>query len=234
MADLTRRAGLTPAGASRAAARLVETGVAVALDDLLVAPKVLAELGERLIRELDAHHAAHPLSDGMPREEARERIFRRASQPVFERVIERLVAARRLVARDRLSLQSHQVSLSSEESRAQAALETIYRDAGLTPPDLAAAAAAAKAAPDVVDRVVALLVRTRVLVKVDGLLFHGAALDRLKSDVRALKQPGTPARVDVASFKTRYGITRKYAIPLLEYLDRERVTRRVGEARIVL
>jgi selenocysteine-specific elongation factor len=40
--------------------------------------------------------------------------------------------------------------------------------------------------------------------------------------------------VDVASFKARYGLTRKYAIPLLEYLDRERVTRRVGDARRVL
>jgi selenocysteine-specific elongation factor len=40
--------------------------------------------------------------------------------------------------------------------------------------------------------------------------------------------------VDVAGFKTRYGISRKFAIPLLEWLDRERVTRRVGEARIVI
>jgi selenocysteine-specific elongation factor len=45
---------------------------------------------------------------------------------------------------------------------------------------------------------------------------------------------GSEVRVDVAAFKLRYGITRKYAIPLLEYLDRERVTRRVGDARIVL
>ena len=42
------------------------------------------------------------------------------------------------------------------------------------------------------------------------------------------------ARVDVAAFKERYGLTRKYAIPLLEYLDRERVTRRVGESRLIL
>jgi selenocysteine-specific elongation factor len=40
--------------------------------------------------------------------------------------------------------------------------------------------------------------------------------------------------VDVAAFKERYGITRKYAIPLLEYLDRERVTRRMGDVRVVL
>ena len=43
-----------------------------------------------------------------------------------------------------------------------------------------------------------------------------------------------PARIDVATFKERFGVTRKFAIPLLEYLDRERVTRRVGDARVVL
>jgi selenocysteine-specific elongation factor len=49
-----------------------------------------------------------------------------------------------------------------------------------------------------------------------------------------LKATDKGARVDVAAFKTRYGISRKYAIPLLEYLDRERITRRVGDSRIVL
>jgi selenocysteine-specific elongation factor len=63
-------------------------------------------------------------------------------------------------------------------------------------------------------------------------MFHPSALEQLKGEVRALK--GAAARVDVASFKERYGITRKYAIPLLEFLDRERVTRRVGESRVVL
>jgi len=59
-------------------------------------------------------------------------------------------------------------------------------------------------------------------------------LEKLKADVRALKEQGSAARVDVAGFKERYGISRKYAIPLLEWLDRERVTRRIGDARVVL
>jgi selenocysteine-specific elongation factor len=81
---------------------------------------------------------------------------------------------------------------------------------------------------------VKLLLRERKLVKVDTLVFHAEALDILKSEVRGLKGTGPQVRVDVASFKDRYGISRKYAIPLLEYLDRERVTRRVGDARVVL
>jgi selenocysteine-specific elongation factor len=56
----------------------------------------------------------------------------------------------------------------------------------------------------------------------------------LKQDLAALKRGAAPAKVDVGSFKEKYGISRKYAIPLLEYLDRERVTRRVGDSRVVL
>jgi selenocysteine-specific elongation factor len=86
-----------------------------------------------------------------------------------------------------------------------------------------------------VDRIAKLLVRQKILVKVDALLFHAEALAQLKIEVRGLKESaGGNAKVDVAAFKARYGITRKYAIPLLEYLDRERVTRRVGDARVVL
>ena len=98
---------------------------------------------------------------------------------------------------------------------------------------MSAAAAAAGIPGALADRMAKHLVRQKALVKVDALLFHPDALDRLKTEVRELKAAG-PARVDVASFKERYGITRKYAIPLLEYLDRERVTRRMGDARVVL
>jgi selenocysteine-specific elongation factor len=69
---------------------------------------------------------------------------------------------------------------------------------------------------------------------VDTLVFHAEALEGLKADVRAMKTGTADARVDVASFKEKYGITRKYAIPLLEFLDRERITRRVGDSRVVL
>jgi selenocysteine-specific elongation factor len=66
-------------------------------------------------------------------------------------------------------------------------------------------------------------------------VFHADALQQLKADVANLKAAaGGQATVDVAAFKDRYGVTRKFAIPLLEYLDRERVTRRTGDVRLVL
>ena len=81
-----------------------------------------------------------------------------------------------------------------------------------------------------------LLLRQKVLARVDTLIFHADALNELKEEIRTLKSTATAGRasVDVATFKERYGVTRKFAIPLLEWLDRERVTRRVGESRVVL
>jgi selenocysteine-specific elongation factor len=234
MQSVVSRAGLAIPDAREAVARLVTRGAVTLIGDLIVPAGILTNGGDALLRAVQADHAAHPLSEGLPREEAREKVFRRAAPAVFEAIIDRLVASGRLVARERLALPGHQLSLSSDEARVRTELDRIFREAHLTPPDVGTAAAAAAASPSTAERMIALLVRSRTLVRIETLLFHSAALETLKADVRGLKSGEGSARVDVASFKRRYGVTRKYAIPLLEYLDRERVTRRAGEARIVL
>jgi len=154
---------------------------------------------------------------------------------LFEYVIERLAAAGQLAGRDRLALASHRVSLSPEEDQARRAIEDAYRAAGLKPPEPEAIADERDIDRATLDRVVKLLMRQRVLVRIESLLFHEEALARLRREMTALKDTaGAAARIDVATFKERYGVTRKYAIPLLEYLDRERITRRVGEGRVLI
>jgi selenocysteine-specific elongation factor len=82
-------------------------------------------------------------------------------------------------------------------------------------------------------KIVTLLLRDKVLIKVaDELVFHGSALEQLRRQMTSYKAKSS--RIDVAKFKELTGVTRKYAIPLLEYLDRERVTRRVGDERAIL
>jgi selenocysteine-specific elongation factor len=231
VASLVSRAGLDPSTADACTRRLTENGQVVRVADLLVSQAVLQSLGDRLLAALKAHHDAQPLSEGLAREEARERLFGRSSGHVFEHVLATLAANHQVVVRDRLALAAHRVSLSNEDSRIRDGIEQVMKGAGLAPPDMATLQGLVGASAAAVDRVSGLLVRQKRLVKLDALLFHVDALTRLKDDVRALKQN---ARVDVPAFKERYGITRKFAIPLLEYLDRERVTRRVGDARVVL
>jgi selenocysteine-specific elongation factor len=234
LAALTSRAGVDPADVDARAASLVEEKRAVRAGDRLVAADVYATLEDTIVSVLTEHHRTQPLSEGIPREELREQVFARGSAAVFDRALDRLAAAKVVAVRDRVALATHTLALTPEEERARAAIERAFRDGGLTPPDAAAVAAAAGVPPPVVDRVVKLLQRQKVLVRVDALLFHDEALKRLKADVTAMKSAGKTATLDVAAFKERFGVTRKFAIPLLEYLDRERVTRRTGETRVVL
>jgi selenocysteine-specific elongation factor len=152
----------------------------------------------------------------------------------FERVISDLVNAGQVVARDRIALRGHSLALTDQEAQVRDAMIVAFERAGLAPPDASELIGHVGSTKDVVERIAGLLVRQKVLVRVGDLLFHESALKTLKDQIRALKREQGVERIDVGIFKDRYQITRKYAIPLLEFLDRERVTRRVGDARQIL
>ena len=235
IAAVTSRAGVEPTSVAPRIDALVAAKQAIRAADTVVAAAVFARLKEAIVAALGAHHRAQPISDGIPREALREQLFAHGAPAVFDLAVAELAASQSIVARDRVALATHRLALTPEEERARAAIERAYRDGGLKPPDAAAIASTAGVPPPVADRILKLLQRQKVLVKVDVLLFHDEALSRLKADVSALKNAaGAAARIDVATFKERFGVTRKFAIPLLEYLDRERVTRRMGETRVVL
>jgi selenocysteine-specific elongation factor len=233
---LVPRAGIAPAEVTAVAMRLQNNGRVQLANDRLVSATLLQERTTRLLALVADFHKAQPLADGIPREEARERVFARAHPHVFERVLQDLASANRLIVRDRLAAPGHRLELSPEEMRTRSALETAYKASGLKPPDAGSLAAEKRLAPALVDKMTSLLLRQKVLARVDTLVFHAEALQHLKADIQALKAsaPGGRATVDVTMFKDRYGVTRKFAIPLLEWLDRERVTKRVGDTRVVL
>jgi len=214
--------------------RLVHASLASDVGGTLVATSRLSAVKEAVVAAVTRYHAGHPLEDGMPREEVRERLFARAPLPVFEHVLRVLTDGKRIIARDRIALAGHNVALTHDEARARDAMVETLRAAKLTPPDPSMLATQIGVPLEVVTRIATLLVRRSELVRAGDLLFHESAMKRLKSEIQALKQSGVTDTIDVASFKDRYNITRKYAIPLLEYLDRERVTKRVGDARKIL
>ena len=207
---------------------------AARIGSVLVAISHLAAAEEAMLAAVADYHVRCPLETGIPREELRERLFGNAPVAVFEEALRAGIERGRIVGGDRIALAGRSIALSDEEARAREAIVRILRDAGLTPPDLATVGTQVDAAPAAVDRIANLLVRQSVLVRAGGLLFHEAPLTRLKSDIRSLKQTGSVSTLDVAAFKERYNVSRKYAIPLLEWLDRERVTRRVGDVRHIL
>jgi selenocysteine-specific elongation factor len=233
--QLGSRAGVAPGGAEALAERLVAIGAAVRVGDLLVDATLMEQLRRDLVALIGEHHRSAPLSDGLPREEARARLCAHAPVAVFDRVLQDLAGAGTLVGRDRLALASHQLVLSPEEERVSAALVETFRASGLKPPEAGALALELGVPARVVDKLVGWLVRRRVLVRIDTLLFHRDAIERLRSDLAEIKAlSGGAARIDVGTFKDRYGISRKFAIPLLEFLDRERITKRQGDTRVLM
>jgi len=233
---LTARLGLLTGDAREPVERLLAQGALVAIGAVLVSPAQLEEIGRTLVELAEGFHRDHPMEEGIPREEARVRACGRAAPGVFERVIDDLVRKGRITATDRIGVAGRRADASGADAAAREAIAARYLEAGLRPPDQAAIAESLGMPLARLANVVAWLVRQKTLVRVDALVFHETALRSLKSDVASLKQasPGAAATLDVAAFKDRYGMSRKYAIPLLEYLDRERVTRRVGDSRIVV
>ena len=232
---LVSRGGIAPSQTAPLIKQLADRGVVLANDRLIVKTH-LARAADAVVTQVTAFHKADPASEGLPREEAREKMFRRVDHAIFNRVLEDLKVRKAIVGSDRLALPTHRVTVAGADDRVRGAIIEAYRAGGLTPPDAASVEALAGAPKPVVDKMTMVLLREKVLVKLDTVIFHADALQQLKADVAGLKAaaPGGRATVDVAAFKDRYGVTRKFAIPLLEFLDRERVTRRTGDVRLVL
>jgi selenocysteine-specific elongation factor len=177
-------------------------------------------------------HKRNPLVGGIGKEELRTQVG--AVPEVFEAVAATLIREKKLeVAGDLMRLPGHGVVMKDEESESKRTIEDAFATAGLKVPALQEVIAGLKLDKTRAQKIVTLLLREKSLVKVsDELVFHRTALEELRKQMAAYRTKSK--KIDVAQFKEMTGITRKYAIPLLEYLDRERVTRRVGDAREIL
>jgi selenocysteine-specific elongation factor len=241
VSDLVHRGGADAEGAARTLQRLVQAGRAVAASDGIVDAGALAECERRAREALGAFHRARPEDAGMPRESLRMQLASRDSETLLTLAIDRLLASGEIGGTDKLALAGHRPAKSAADARTRDAIARALAEAGLTPPDADGLASAVGQTRDAFDRALRALIAEGVIVKAGPLLLHRDAIGRLVGDVRALKS-GPPAvaghtggaTIDVGWFKTRFGLSRKFAIPLLEHLDRTRVTRRVGDTRVVL
>src|SRR4029078_12479604 len=131
------RSGIAPDAAPASAAQLAAAGRLIRIGDELSTAALLRSLEDRLLAAIEAHHKANPMADGLPREEARERLFSLASPALFEDVLPRVAAANRMTGRDRLALPGRGVSLTPEEARAQEALSHAHKTARPAAPGVA-------------------------------------------------------------------------------------------------
>jgi selenocysteine-specific elongation factor len=232
LAALVRETGLKPSVLQPLLAALAKQGHIVQAAEFSVATDAFKGTREKMLAGLEAYHKANPLVAGISKEELRAKVG--LQHPVMEIVLAQLVREKKAeVGGEQVRLAGRGVELKDDEARAKEQIERAFAAAGLKVPLMKEVLASLPVDKMRAQKLVTLLLRDRVLVKLaDDLVFHQNALLQLRSILAGYK--ATSPRIDVGKFKDLTGVSRKYAIPLLEYLDREHVTRRVGDERVIL
>jgi selenocysteine-specific elongation factor len=229
MSRLVSETGWTKRAVEAGLAKPAEERQVVRIGELFLDLPAVDALKASIVGATGNFHKRNPLVAGISREELREQV--RASAEVFDSVLSMMLRETKIeVAGELVRLPGQGVAMKDEEAESKKKIEDAFHAAGLKVPALNEVIAGLKVDRVRAQKLVTLLLRDKVLIKVsDELVFHRSALEQLRAALAAYKKKS--ARIDVAAFKDLTGVTRKYAIPLLEYLDRERVTKRVGDAR---
>ena len=226
MAELVARTGLTEAALAAAAAK----APVMALNPPYYMDRAWFQaVRARLEKAVRDFHAAHPLQPGFPLHDLRNAELPGAPSFVADALLadSKEIAVEGEIAR----LRGRKVALREDEQQARQAIERAFETAGLAAPSSAEALAQSGVEAARARELMQILLREKKLVRINAeLTLHHTAVTHLRELLASRR--GT--RFQVPAFKEWTGVSRKYAIPLLEFLDREHVTRREGDERVVL
>ena len=186
---------------------------------------------DELIDTVSKYHKDFPLKPGVIKEELRSRV-RRANDPkLFNYLINMLDHDGTIVLeKDIVHMKDHHVTLEKDQEDVRRTIEETYLTAGLKPPYFKEIKG--KFPGSTGEDVLQVLIREGVLIKVkEDMFFHTKVMEELKSRLTAfLKEHG---EITTPQFKEMTGVSRKYAIPLIEYIDRLQLTVRIGDMRVL-
>ena len=234
-ARLAARGAFTFKSADRALERLAQLGRAVLFDRearLYVHAGLLRKLELKLAARLEDHAREAPLEPSIAKEELRQRA---GSPPprLFARALAQLAESGELRQdAERVRPASAAAPLSGPDADAQEKLASVLESAGLAPPRTDELPGLAQETPQRTQQLLKSLASKGRAVKVsEELWFAAAALQGLRARLLAhLQQHGS---IDAQGFKELTGQSRKFTIPLAEWFDKERVTLRVGDKRVL-
>ncbi|HXC47397.1 MAG TPA: selenocysteine-specific translation elongation factor [Candidatus Sulfotelmatobacter sp.] len=202
---------------------------------ILMAEALFGEIGKKLLARVERFHKENPLLPGITREELKASLGRRVRPETFAAALQTLLEQKKITLQGEfIKKAGTEITLAPEELRARDQITQAFAKAGLTVPSVKEVLAQLKIETARSEKLLQILLREKVLVRVSAdLVFHHDALDALTGLLAQYKK-SKGERIGVPAFKELTGITRKYAIPLLEYLDRQRQTRRAGDERVIL
>jgi selenocysteine-specific elongation factor len=236
--DIVARTGWREEEIRATAKKLADTGQVKCVSAeplMLVSGKMFEEARQKIASRVERFHKENPLLPGITREDLRSSLGRRVRAETFRAALDDLLAQKKLEAQGEIVKRAGStINLEPEEVRAKEQIETAFATAGLAVPALKEVVSKLPVEPRRAEKILQILLRDKILIRVTPeLIFHRDALAQLRGRLSAFKKT-KGERISVPVFKELTGITRKYAIPLLEYLDRERVTRRAGDERVIL
>jgi selenocysteine-specific elongation factor len=232
LADLVKETGWPPGVIHAELAKAPKQAEFYRTGDMFLSRSAWEQINRQIVSTVTEFHIMNPLSGGISKEVLREQIS--ATAVIFDASLQELARMKKLeLAGDLVRLPGRGVEMKDEEADSKLKIEQAFSAAGLKVPALHDVLAGLNLDKQRAQKIVTLLLREKVLLKIsDDLVFHRTALEQLRRQIA--NQKSKSPRIDVAQFKELTGVSRKYAIPLLEYLDRERVTRRVGDMREIL
>jgi len=236
LARLIARTGWLESETRDVIKRLTAKGALAVLEEeplSVISASAVAALLPRIRQELEKFHRANPLVLGVAKEDLRGKAG--AKPEIFRAALAQLVAQRAIsLSGDLVQSAGREIALLPEEAKAKELIASEFDHAGLTVPRFEEVLGKLPVEKQRAQKLLQLLLREKTLIKIaDDLVFHQSAVTRLREMVANYKKTKGP-QLPIGTFKDLTGVTRKYAIPLLEYLDRERVTRRVGDERVIL
>jgi len=238
--DLQARTGWRNEVLQKAIQPNIENRAIIEAENYLVARTPFENLKTKTLAEIENFHKKEPLAKGILRETLREKIYGHLPLEIFKSVLLNLEKEKRIAAeKDIVRAASHSLELSADEKLLRQRLEKTYKTARLEVPKLEDALSEAvkntKSNRETARKVFQLLVYSGEIVKItDEFYFPKNEIDDLIRKLKDYAATSSDRLIDVPKFKDIAGISRKYAIPLLEYFDRERITRRAGDRRLIL
>ncbi|MBI2153813.1 MAG: selenocysteine-specific translation elongation factor [Candidatus Rokubacteria bacterium] len=233
LGDLRPRTPFAPSRLKELLEVLTKSGKVVAVDrEWFVHGDARGRLRDQVLRVLDAFHRQNPLRSGISREELRTRAGG-AEERLFSHMLGALEAEGLVKAeKDRVRLATHEIRLSPSQRQAVDKVEADFRNAGAAPPSPEEALAKAGLGGSEENQLFQLLLEERRLVRIkESLYFHADILKTIEEKlVGFLKEK---KEITPADMKDLLGVSRKYAIPLMEYFDGQRITTRVGDKRVL-
>jgi selenocysteine-specific elongation factor len=236
--EITARTGWLEDEIRSVAKTLADTGQGKIVSEdplVLLSGKTFAEVRQKIAAKIDKFQKENPLLPGISREDLRSSLGKRVRPETFRAALDDLLVQKKLEAHGEIVKRAGStIILDPEEARAKEQIETAFATAGLAVPAVKEVLSKLPVEARRAEKILQILLRDKNLVRVTPeLIFHRDALAQLRDRLSAFKKTKGD-RISVPVFKELTGITRKYAIPLLEYLDRERVTRRTGDERVIL